>query len=200
MKDQLVYIHGFLSSNQSDRIAALREYIELKSLSVELHAPQLPDNPQPAYESIRDILETTIKIGAERGSHVALIGHSMGGYMATKLAGDYQLRCVLINPVVRGYEIMCEFFGDCHNEHTGADFSIGEQDIDYLIGLNVSEIKNKERLLVLQQMGDDVVEAQEVLSHYANCQHIIEPGGSHNFDGFERHVPEVLNFLFGKRC
>ncbi len=193
MNNLLIHIHGFLSSNDADRVAALREYIKASDLDVDVISPQLPNAPRLAIELIEKIIDEE---KASRRS-IALIGHSLGGYLATYIASKYQLRAVLVNPVVRGYEIMCEFFGECYNPHTGERFEIGEADIEYLASLHLEKIPNPSLFLVMQQLGDEITDPGDALDYYRQCKLVIENGGCHDFSHFESHAETVVSFLFG---
>ena len=192
MQKLIIHIHGFLSANNSERVQLLQNHIHHHQLPIELISPKLPNNPEAAIQLLSDLIEKALKQEKE----VALIGHSMGGYFATWLATQFDLRAVLINPVVRGYEIMCEFFGECYNPHTDEYFSIGEEDIAFLTTIHLENINKPERFLMLQQLGDEITEPDDAIKYYQECQSIIEPDGCHDFDHFERHIETAIDFLF----
>lgn len=192
MRDLLIHIHGFLSANNADRVVALQKYVEANGLAIDVISPRLSDTPEAAIQQLEQLILT------ERNNYrsIGLVGYSLGGYFATYLAEKYDLRAVLVNPVVRGYEIMCEFFGECFNEHTGVQFEIGEQDIQFLVSLYLDELAQPQRFLVMLQMADGIVDPQEALAYYAQSQLLVEDEGCHEFEGFERHVATAINFLF----
>ena len=192
MDKLIIHIHGFLSANDAERVKSLRQHITNHDLPIEVISPQLPNTPKAAIE----LLETIIAEEQNKGKNIALIGHSMGGYFATYLAAKFNLNAALINPVVRGYEIMCEFFGDCYNPLTDEYFSIAEEDIGFLTTINLEHIPNPTQLLVMQQLGDEITDPNDAIAHYQPCQLIVEPGGCHDFDNFEQHLDKVLQFLF----
>jgi predicted esterase YcpF (UPF0227 family) len=192
MKKLLLHIHGFLSSSHHARQNKLENYINAQQLNVEVLCPELPDNPAPALAVLEQIIEQAL---SER-RQVALLGHSLGAYFATYLADKYQLRAVLLNPVVRGYDIMCEFFGQGFNDHTKTSFEIGEADIQCLIGLYLEKLSNPDSLMVIQQAADAVVDPLDAEDYYRACRLKIESDGHHDFNGFERIVVDVVNFLF----
>lgn len=193
MKHLLLYIHGFLSSNEPENLVVLRQYIAEHSLDIDIVAPQLPDNPVLAVNTIERIIK------AEQGARasIGLLGHSLGGYFATYIASKYQLKAVLLNPVVRGYDIMCEFFGPCYNPHTDVHFNIGEQDIEYLASIYLSTLENHKLFFVLQQLDDEITDPIEVVDYYRGSRLIVEDGGCHDFSHFENHLESVTTFLFG---
>ena len=191
-RDLLINIHGFLSSHESEKVIQLREYIATQRKDIEFISLQLPDKPAAAVELIEHTLDDNEKLY----SRIALIGHSLGGYFATHIASRRKLKCVLVNPLVRGYEILCEFLGDCHNPHTGELFDITERDIEYLISINVEPVVEKQLFLVMLQLGDEIISPEATLAHYEGCAQIVEPGGCHDFSGLVNHADTMLKFLF----
>ena len=103
MHPLLIYIHGFLSSPQSIKAQQTRQYIERLQLPIELLIPQLSNYPMAAYQQLRAMVETAR--AEEPARQIALIGSSLGGFMATALADAYGLKALVINPAVKPYEI-----------------------------------------------------------------------------------------------
>ena len=197
MKDNLlIHIHGFLSANNADRVVALQTHVSEHQLNLDVISPQLPENPQPAMETLEKIIQQEI---TQRQS-ITLVGYSLGGYFATWLASRYKLRTVLVNPIVRGYDIMCEFFGECYNPHTDVKFSIGEQDIEFLISIYLETLPDPELFLVMLQLGDEITDPKDALEYYAQCELLVEDGGTHEFEHFEKHLETVFNFLYPSGC
>lgn len=191
MKNLIINLHGFLSSHESEKVQAFRRYIESRQ-DVDFISPQLSDNPKYAVEDIEKLIEEN----QDKYSKVGLIGHSLGGYYATHLASRRGLKAVLVNPVVRGYDIMCEFFGENTNPHTGKKFEITESDIEYLFKIYLEEIPDHSLFLVMLQLGDEILDPEEALSYYRDCEQLVEQGGCHDFSGFANHAPKIINFLF----
>lgn len=192
MKHLLVHIHGFLSSNDATRVAEIKHHIENNNLNIEVVSPRLPETPQLAVQYLEKLLQEQ----TPKHQSIALLGHSLGAYFATHIASKYQLKAALVNPVIRGYEIMCEFYGDVYNPHTDESFTIGEKDIEYLISINLDKIARPDLFLVLLQAGDEIVDPVEARTFYQDCRVIWEPDGCHDFSDFERHIEQILGFLF----
>jgi len=192
MKSLLIHVHGFLSSSDAARVGALREYIDANSVDVEVISPRLPNNPKSAV----DLIEAMINKERLHRDSISLIGHSLGGYFSTYIASKNGIKAVLVNPVVRGYEIMCEFFGECYNPHTGETFEIGEDDIAYLVDINVENIPDHGLFMAMQQLGDEITDPDEVLAYYKGCKLVTEEGGCHEFSDFENHTQSIFEFLY----
>ncbi len=192
MQHLLIHLHGFLSANDAPRVTQLRDYIAQQHLDIEVVSPRLPNTPRLAVAALEQML---LQQASQRAS-IALLGHSLGGYYATYLASRYRIKAALVNPVVRAYEIMCEFYGTVYNPHTDETFEIGEQDIEYLISINLDKIADPDLFMVLLQSGDDIVNPMEAKSYYEGSKVIWEHGGSHDHSNFQSHIGLVLGFLF----
>ncbi len=194
MNKLLIHVHGFLSANEPDRVRALADYIDRCGLGIDVISPRFSNTPPQAFAQ----LESLVSEERDRRPNVALVGYSLGGYFSTFLAPKYGIKAALVNPVVRGWEILCEYFGACYNEHTGAHFEIGEADISFLTRIYLERLPNPELFLVLLQRGDEILDYREALEYYRECRVVVEDGGCHEFEGFEKQVPGIIDFLFGE--
>ena len=53
----------------------------------------------------------------------------------------------------------------------------------------------KDSFMLLVQKGDELLDYKESVNKYEGCKQIIEDGGSHGFDGIERHFETVREFF-----
>ncbi|MAR90801.1 MAG: YqiA/YcfP family alpha/beta fold hydrolase [Pseudomonadota bacterium] len=189
----LINLHGFLAASDSPKVIALERSLPSPGAAVEFIAPTLPDQPRAAFQAAEQLIQDCLAAGHKPG----LMGHSLGGYFATFLAQKYDLRAVLVNPLVRAYELLCEYYGPCFNPHTGNHFSIEAADIQFLTEIYLQPLPEPSRFLVLLQAGDEILDPEEAREYYRGADIIVEPGGCHDFTGLERYTARVLEFLFG---
>ena len=90
----LLYLHGFNSSPESKKALQTRDWCAEKAPDLTFVCPALPPFAEPAMDILRSLIEQQLP------ESVYLIGSSMGGFFATCLAEQYNLRAVLINPAV----------------------------------------------------------------------------------------------------
>ncbi|OQX58978.1 MAG: hypothetical protein B5M52_04355 [Helicobacteraceae bacterium 4484_230] len=49
--------------------------------------------------------------------------------------------------------------------------------------------------MLLVQKGDELLDYREAVEKYDGCRMIIDEGGSHGFDGIERHFERIRIFF-----
>ena len=189
MPPLLIYIHGFLSSPGSEKATETRAYLEARQRPVEFICPGLSDYPGEAFQQLQALIVQNTQ------RQIALIGSSLGGYMATALAEQYRLRAVLVNPGVRPYTLINDYRGVQQNPYTGNRFEIRDQDIDALKQMEVATIARPWQLKVLLQTGDETLDYRLAVDYYRDCQQVIESGGDHRFQRYQLHLPDILEFL-----
>ena len=158
----------------------LRNYIEV---------PEIPAQPDKAIELLQQSTGAAIK-----KSRIAIVGSSLGGFYATWLAEKYGCPAVLINPAVKPHELLKQYLGENTNIYTAERWQLDQSHIEQLRALYIDQITHKQRYLLLLQTGDLTLDYREAQQKYAGCPCVIEQGGSHAFDGFERYLDKILSF------
>ena len=95
----LIYLHGFISSPQSQKALDVTEYIAANNFAVEFICPQLEDHPRQAKIQLSELVQ-------QQDVKPALIGSSLGGFYASWLAEQHGLKAVLVNPVVNPHKLL----------------------------------------------------------------------------------------------
>lgn len=124
-----------------------------------------------------------------------LIGSSMGGYYANYLAERYACRAVLVNPAVRPYELLRDYFGPQTNNYTGETFTLGEAQMAELKKYDVATMQQPGHRLLMVQSEDETLDFRQATSYFSRSPAIIEQGGNHSFTGFEKWLPAIAAFL-----
>lgn len=189
MPPLLIYIHGFKSSPLSEKAQELRRYIETHQLDIDYRVPALSDYPGESFRQLTALLEENHR------RRIALIGSSMGGFMATALLQSYDLKAVLINPAVRPSELIHGVLGAHENPYTGHGFVLAQQHVDELSALQPDRPRLPQNLLLMVQTGDETLDYRRAVDYYRDSAQVVEHGGDHRFQNFERHLPAILTFL-----
>jgi len=154
-----------------------------------LLCPQIPAVPEAARFFLEQLVEQTLE-----KFRLSFVGSSLGGYYATYLAEKYSGSAVLINPSVKPFETLAAYLGENRSYHSDKVWEFNETHIQQLKAMNVETITRAERYLVLLQTGDETLDYREAELKYKDSHCIIEQGGDHAFVGFERYIPQILQF------
>ena len=186
---KLLYLHGFNSSPESHKALLVKQYLREKHCEDVLLCPQIPVIPEDAKIFLERLVDETLK-----DYSVSFVGSSLGGYYATYLAEKYSGIAVLVNPSVRPYETLAAHLGENKFYFEGGSWDFNESHIEQLRAMDVANVTSSERYLVLLQTGDETLDYRQAEKKYKNCQCIIEQGGDHGFAGFERFIPQIMQF------
>ncbi|MDX1589600.1 MAG: YqiA/YcfP family alpha/beta fold hydrolase [Oleiphilaceae bacterium] len=192
MAPDIVYLHGFRSSPASEKARQLAFWASESGYSGQVHIPQLGFEPEPVVAQIRTLIETLLAQGRE----VALIGSSLGGFLAALMAERYGLRAALINPAPRPYDLFREMTGEHENLYTGERFVVTTDHLESLRAMD-GPLSVPERLLVLLQTGDETLDYRQALARYQGAHCHVQEGGDHSYVGFEQKLPAIMAFLSG---
>ncbi len=189
----LIYLHGYLSTPNSHKARQTADYLQRHHPRIRLLVPALPEEPEQALAAATATVEQALVDAA--GAPVGLAGSSLGGFYATVLSERFGLRAVLINPSVRPHLRFGHYAGQPQlNPHTGREFAITENDVAAL-AYEVPEKIHPHRYWLLAQKDDELLDYREAVDYYAGARQTVEEGGDHQFQGFERHLPGLVEFL-----
>ncbi|HGY0994688.1 TPA: YqiA/YcfP family alpha/beta fold hydrolase [Aeromonas salmonicida subsp. pectinolytica] len=193
MKSVLLYLHGFNSSPGSAKAQQMAAWVAEYRPDIEVIIPAQPNTPAVAWAAIEKIIED---VSARHCAHLKLgaVGSSLGGFMATRVAEQYGCRAALINPAVRPHELLCDYLGPQTNPYTNEHYELLPAHMDELKALAVP-VTAPERLWILQQQEDEVLDYRKALTEYQFARLSLECGGNHAFTGFERYPAQIIHFL-----
>jgi len=179
----ILFIHGFGSCGWGSKSLALRRHFGIGQVI----APDLPFHPREAITALERLIG--------RYPVEALVGSSLGGFYATWLNRHADLPGVLINPVVHPHDKLAAHLGAHRRWCDDMAFAIGPDWLDALKALQRTELAAPERYLVLLQSADEVLDYREAARFYRDKDLEIIAGGSHRFEGFDTHLPQIASWL-----
>jgi predicted esterase YcpF (UPF0227 family) len=188
-KPLLIYLHGFMSSPNSVKAKETEFYLAKRSMVVEYLVPALSDCPEQAYQQLGELMQ------ANQNRTVGLIGSSMGGFFASALVARFTCRAVLINPAVAPQNLMQKYIGEQTNPYTNNHFTLTVNDMEFLQELEV-ECPQPDKIMLLVQTGDETLDYKAAVAKYAGSPQVVEEGGDHRFQDFDKHLPDIMKFLF----
>lgn len=186
----LIYIHGFNSGGASTKAGQLRAYFAASGQPEAFLCPDLPHQPTQAIALLSDL----IRRFTQTHDTVKLVGSSLGGFYATWLAERMGLSAVLINPAVHAQLSLENALGEQKNYSSGEIYQFTRQHLDELAALDLPMVQQPEKLLLMVETGDEVLDYGEAVAYYAGSRQVIVPGGDHGFRSFAQHIPTIIAF------
>ncbi len=182
----VVYLHGFASSSQSEKALLTAEYFARELPQHQLLVPDLPYTPADAMAYLQELLQ-------DRRPD-ALIGSSLGGFLATVLAEQYQCHAALINPAVRPHLLLAKHLGRYYHPVRQQHYDVTQDHLPLLAQLAPAKPKNPALYQVLLQSGDEVLNYRDAVDFYQDCQLDVQEGGDHSYQVYANRLPDIVKF------
>ena len=186
----VIYLHGFKSNSDSIKGQLLKQYCQNNS-KMSVHLPDLNRSPQEVIEQLSELIESM--------PDVVLVGSSLGGFYATYLVAQHAVPAVLINPAMRPWQLFRELFDEQLPYQVHPNWCLDNTDLDQLEQLALPIAQDADKILVLLQQGDEVLDYREAHRYYSAARPpamlMTETQGSHGMDDFAEKIPLLLQFL-----
>ncbi|MBE1299883.1 MAG: esterase YqiA [Alteromonadaceae bacterium] len=192
MKKVLIYLHGFLSSPQSVKAEATKHYWQQNHTEIEFVCLQLPYYPKEAQVLLNKLAQQY------KGCQIGFIGSSLGGFLATYMVDNFGGRAVLINPAAKPHEVLSDYLGEHTHPYTNERFTLQENHMTELADMHQEKPLSPQNIWALLQTEDETLDYRDAAKKYADAKLTIEEGGDHAFQGYERFLPQIFEFLFPK--
>ncbi|BCN93403.1 esterase YqiA [Thiomicrorhabdus immobilis] len=204
-----VYLHGFLSSGNSEKGQWLKAKVQQEHLLgntpvfSEIYTPTYPIKSPEA--SVTEI-ERCLLNAQQKSNNIILLGSSMGGFYAQYFGQKYHIPYIMINPALNPTPIFKQSLG-CHtNPATGESFCIDEEYINALQIYAVKELNQDIAALMLLDTDDEVVDVDLALQQYGQKENqgsgsrfksVIFSGGDHRFIHMPQAWEDIQSFVKG---
>lgn len=212
-----LYLHGFLSSELSDKGQwfaaqlnsakpmgdASSKYASSKSHSqIEIEALKLITYPTAQVEQTVTTIEEQLNQLRQSTSAVFIMGSSMGGFYAQYFGQKYQIPYIMINPALNIDELLSQHQGLHHNQRTSESTLVDEHYVKSIACYRVDSPDYTTPALLLMDEDDEVIDvefcrkqyAQDKLQHLASTTRIYN-GGDHSFIHLDEAWLEINQFL-----
>ncbi|WP_334153933.1 YqiA/YcfP family alpha/beta fold hydrolase [Tepidimonas sp.] len=186
----VLYLHGFRSSPRSYKAQRLAAHLAAHCPQVHWACPQLPASPAAAWAQIE------AAVAGWPAHTAAVVGSSLGGFYATRLAAHRGWRAVLINPAVDPARDLARHIGEHPAWHDPAErIFFRPEYVDELRQLATGALPHPQRVLLIAATGDEVLDWREMVARYPGSRHHIVPGSDHALSDFDAHLPVLLAHL-----
>ena len=108
-----------------------------------------------------------------------------------RIAERHGLNAVLLNPVVRPYELLAPLVGLQKRFHTGEEYVFTTGHVAELQALEVERIVPVRYLLIVTT-GDEVLDYRKAVARYRGCRQVVIEGGDHGLGCFADYLDIVL--------
>lgn len=198
-----VYLHGFLSSGNSQKGQWFKRQLQDVSLfthsnlSCRLMTPTYPmQNPTQSIDYLTNYLYETGLPDSKQPWF--LMGSSMGGFYAQYLAQQFRVPYIMINPALDPSSLFNDYLGEHRNPHTDELILIDQSYRNALSAYYAEPVPDIESLLLLDK-GDEVIPYQQALDTYrtGDKKHrtIVFENGSHAFEHCQEAMSDVIEFI-----
>ena len=185
----VIYLHGFLSSPQSVKAQQTKAFVTEHYPELIFYIPQLDNHPKPAAKMLDEL------VARHPHADFGFIGSSMGGYFSSYLLERYGGKAVLINPAVQPYNLLADYMGEHINPYTQHRFFLDESHTCDLTSFDTPILSNPQNYWVLLQTADETLDYRQAQQKYVGAKLTIEQGGDHSFQGYERFLADIFQFL-----
>lgn len=177
----IIYLHGFASSNRSEKVLALQEI-----LGESLISPDLLSKPTIDVNHIDDILRSY--------KNPIIVGASLGGFYAEYFSCKYQLRSLLINPLL-DISLIEPYIGEHDYYYSPQKFHFTREDYNYLLTMEqeLSSLPQFTKKIVLLAKNDSVIPYEIAMKYYvnSNVELNVYENESHSFSNIEDLVKNI---------
>lgn len=182
----VLYLHGFASSSRSEKALLTADYFKQHLGHHQLLLPDLPYTPAEAVAAIEHTL-------AGRRPD-AVIGSSLGGFLATRIALEYQCQAALINPAVQPHLLLARHLGCYQHPVLQQQYQVSAEHLPVLAALAPPQPVAPTQIKVFLQSGDEVLDYRDAVNFYQYCQLDVQEGGDHSYQGYANRLPDIVKF------
>ncbi len=168
----------------------MAEYCAQNRSDIKVVVPTLAPYPRQAAEQLKQLI-----LNYKNDYRIGVVGSSLGGYFSIWLNHLFDVPAVLINPAIRPYDLLVGYLGSQVNPYTNEHYELKIEHMDELKALDVSKIAQPQRLWLLQQEGDEVLDYRQAVEKLHQAKQTVEAGGDHSFVEFERYPQSIIQFL-----
>ena len=182
----IIYLHGFKSNSAAIKAGQLRQFCQAYR-HIHVHVPDLNAPPQQVWSMLCQLVQGL--------PNVCLVGSSLGGFYATQLVAKFSCPTVLINPAMRPWRLFKQVLKVTLPYAVTPTWSIDQAQLFDLQALADDSAQQSNKILLLLQQGDEVLDYREAQRYYKGALLMLESGGSHAMVNFEQKLPMLLQFL-----
>lgn len=194
----IIYIHGFKSSGESDKSEQLKKYFSKYGSKVNIISPTLSPNPKEAISTLSSIIKGT------KGP-VILVGTSLGGFYAIYCSVRFDVPAFIINPSLEPHISLAKSIGIHKRYGSGEPYEFKQEYIEALKFLfdSIRSASITSSNLNFYISTDDERLTFDKLDQYFPYRNTLKKfeNAGHRFSKFNEILPDIeelankLNFI-----
>jgi predicted esterase YcpF (UPF0227 family) len=182
----ILYIHGFNSSGNSGKVAALRSAFS----DMEVSSPTFSHR---AGETASRVSDETKLLMRRHAGEVVIVGTSMGGFWANWAASLMGLRAVLINPALHPSQTLRMAIGQ--EMEPGVVWSQENCD-EYVEFERQGSDRMRQPMTVMVALDDEVIQPGLTIEYFKPFAKVaVYSAGGHRFNDYDEICRKVLETL-----
>jgi hypothetical protein len=127
---------------------------------------------------------------------MAVMGSSLGGFYATRVAEQTGCRAVLLNPAVNPARDLARHIGEQVAWHDPDErFFFRPEFVDELRALDAGPLRQPANYFAVIAQGDELLDWREMAQRYAGAHLKLIEGSNHALSDFAAHIDAVFDFL-----
>jgi predicted esterase YcpF (UPF0227 family) len=184
MMPKIIYIHGFMSSGESEKAKQLREYFP----NATIISPDFSPSPKEVIQQLHNIIAINIQ-------PTIAVGTSLGGFYALYLACVYDIPAFIINPSLEPHISLQGKVGLHKRYNTGNDYNFTAECLNEMKHVfdSLHKAERETSNLNFYLSGDDEVLDFEKLNFYFPNRRLLKrfDNAGHRFSKFSEVLPDI---------
>lgn len=187
----LIYVlHGFGSTGAASN--TVQQYKTFFSNDTVVGPTYDTTDPHLGFEQLKEQMDVDLK--ANPLEEVAIVGTSLGGFWARKMADHYRDRCprlFLINPSLQPWTNLKSKVGECKNYATGGKMILTEENVEAFRSFYIEEDNSEIPIYVFTAKDDSIVSPEFARNYYKGRAWMLGfAEGGHRMKG---HIDTILD-------
>lgn len=174
----IFYIHGFNSGPKVSKRIELNEVLAARVITLSYDSGACcEDNFNALVSQVHDVLKNV-----SLPEDVVVIGTSLGGFYAKRIAEHFHVCCIMINPVVDAVEELTRFVGEQTNFVSEKTYRFTEETL--LSYKSFRQTSHESPTLIYVSSADELLENnyEKVCAEFEANAFIVETKTSHQVD------------------
>jgi len=168
----------------------MAQHVQALHPEVTWWCPQLPASPAQAMAKVQEGLRQWPR------TSMAIVGSSLGGFYAARLAHQFDCPAVLLNPAVFPERDLARHTGE-HSvwQDPSQTLFFDQTCVQELRDLEALPLRSQVKTLAVIAKGDEVLDWREMHERHAAGRVRLVEGSDHALSDFDHYLPEILEFL-----